>query len=239
MVPLQPRICCFTASFLWECLKYCGDSIQICCGIVWEDCAEQRQPNLMQSLQETTELHPAWREPAAFVGKGALGRTNSWWDWLRGAGLSDTIDAPEHIPWKNLRLRAGTPHPENLQDLATKTAYKHQSCDNLCWFPPCTNPTRLHSQAWQDVAASKSHLKKKKRPEVSSVSQKVNPGPSPSNCHRIPTLPWERGTGLVGGAGMETSSVWTEGKIPSYWDAPRHHCQYKHHSLELMLAQLF
>lgn len=70
--------------------------------------------------------------------------------------------------------------PRNLQDLATKTAYKHQSCDNLCWFPPCTNPTRLHSQAWQDVAASKSHLKKKKRPEVSSVSQKVNPGPSPS-----------------------------------------------------------
>lgn len=61
----------------------------------------------------------------------------------------------------------------------------------------------------------------------------------PSNCHRIPTLPWERGTGLVAGASTETSSVWTEGKIPSYWDAPRHHCQYKHHYLEMTLAQLF
>lgn len=112
--PYSPEFVVSLLAFFKNALNICGDSIQICCGIVWEDCVEQREPNLVQTLKETTELHPAGREQAGFVARGALGRANPWGDWVWGAGLSDSINAPKHTPWKNLRIQGGTPHPENL-----------------------------------------------------------------------------------------------------------------------------
>lgn len=112
--PYSPEFVVSLLAFFKNALNICGDSIQVCCEIVWEDCGEQRQPNLVQTLKETTELHPAGREQAGFVGRGALGRANPWGDWVWGADLSGSINAPKHTPWKNLRIQGGTPHPENL-----------------------------------------------------------------------------------------------------------------------------
>lgn len=39
-------------------------------GIVQEDFVEQKQPNLMQALKATPELHLVWREQVDLVGKG-------------------------------------------------------------------------------------------------------------------------------------------------------------------------
>lgn len=196
----------------------------------------------MQALKESPELHPAWREQAGLVGKGAHERANPECGWLWGARLSDSVDVSVHTPWKNRRTLGGMPHPEDLSHHASKTAYQHQSCNDFCWYLPRTNPACLHARA-AGCGKRKIPLQKKGYRSV-LVTQSQHWAVS---CHRlnspkshgVPTPPRERWAGLVGGAGMETSrSAWTESKTPSYWDAPRHHCQYKHHYLELTLAQL-
>lgn len=45
-------------------------------GIVQEDFVEQKQPNLMQALKATPELHLVWREQVDLVGKGTHEKAN-------------------------------------------------------------------------------------------------------------------------------------------------------------------
>lgn len=169
-MPLQPWICCFTATFLWEYLEYCEDSIQICCGIVWEDCVEQKQPNLMQSLKEATELHPAWRDQADFVGKGALSGIDS--------GELAYLRALMHpsIPHeRNWGCEEGHHTLKTCRILSPKLLTSSNPAvisAGIC----CAQILHTSILRQQDVSTSKYHLKKKK-PQVSSGLTKSTLGP--------------------------------------------------------------
>lgn len=177
MVPLQPWTC-FTASFLGEYLEYCGDSIQICCGIVWEDCVEQKQPNLMQALKETTELHPDWSEQAGFLGKGALGRANPQWYWHRETGLSDSINEPKHAPWKKPEDKRKDTTPSKLVGSCHKNCLQApvlRECLLVSAMRKSYTPPYWGSRMWQPANPTW-----EKKATGQFWSHKVNPGPSPS-----------------------------------------------------------
>lgn len=100
-----------------------------------------------------------------------------WLMW--GARLSDSTDVPMHTPWKNLWTLEGTPYPADLQNLASKTAWKHQQCNHFC------HTQILHSSVLgqQQVEIGKRHFKTKS-PRVSAGHTKsIFTISSPFKCH--------------------------------------------------------